>query len=259
MPLIVYSKINPASLNIFKAILEKYPELEKSCVASEKDVIEVETDFGTDCIIVPSTHRSATNTPALTAHICGNWGNEAKVGGDPKTLNIAPAARLKSCLVAMKKECAKAGVQIDVTLEVDHHGPTSKVPIMFVEVGATEKEWHDMKLCAIAAAGIKAAFDATSINPAAGNPYIAFFGVGGGHYATAFGKLELDEKSDLAAAHLLPKYQIDAVDFEVFRQAVEKSTEPVGLVLIEKDGVNAKQRDKIIGFCDQLGIRWEKI
>jgi len=264
MPTILYS-----SVNIARIIKEKYPQLVAHLRESEKDVIYVETNFDSDCIIIPSTHRSKDNLPALTAHICGNW-NEAGLGGVPKTLNIAPATRLKAAMAAMKKEVEARGLDIQVTLEADHHGPTAKVPIMFVEVGSTEKEWDDPVLCEIAACAVKAAFEATGIDQATGRKCQAFLGVGGGHYSNAFTKIELDDlqalqalsklgifghESGLAVSHLLPKYQIDGLDFEVFRQAIEKSVEPVELVLIEKDGVNAKQRDKIIEFCKQDGIR----
>ncbi|HQT45071.1 MAG TPA: D-aminoacyl-tRNA deacylase [Candidatus Micrarchaeota archaeon] len=245
MPKIIVSKPNLASINIAKCIEDEYPHLVEHFCHTSSQVTEFDAGIETDCLIVASTHKSASGKPALTVHVCGNWG-KAELGGDPQTLNPSPPTRLKAALKEMSAQAKKRSIGVEITLEADHHGPTAKVPIMFVEVGSDENAWANIEFCSVAAAGINAAFNANAPS------CTAFFGVGGGHYSKAFTKLELE--SEYGFAHIIPKYAIDALEYDTFAQAIKKSAEPVKIVLIEKDGVNARQRDKIIGFCKDYGI-----
>ncbi|MFA5105535.1 MAG: D-aminoacyl-tRNA deacylase [Candidatus Micrarchaeia archaeon] len=245
MPKIIVSKANMASMNIAKCIEAEYPELVKHFHHTDKQVVEFDPDIGTDCLIVASTHKSAAGKASLTAHVCGNWG-DAGMGGEPKTLNPSPPTRLKAAIIELQRQEAARGLGIDVVLEADHHGPTTKIPVMFVEVGSDETAWANMEYCSAAAAGVNAAFNAST--PAC----TPFLGVGGGHYSKAFTKIELE--SEYGFAHILPKYSIDGLEYGTFAQGITKSAEPVKIVLIEKDGVNARQREKIIGFCRDYGI-----
>ena len=245
MPKIIISKINMASTNIAKRIEEEYPHLAQHFHYTEKEVVDFDPDIGTDCLIVASTHKSAAGKASLTVHVCGNWA-DAKLGGEPQTLNPSPPTRLKAALIEMNSQAKKRGLGVDVALEADHHGPTTKLPVMFVEVGSDETAWSNMEYCSAAAAGVNAAFNASKPS------CVPFLGVGGGHYSKAFTKMELD--GEYGFAHILPKYSIDALEYDTFAQGITKSAEPVKIVLIEKDGVNARQREKIIGFCKDFGI-----
>ena len=107
-------------------------------------VLDVPTNFGTDCLIVLSTHRSKAEGRMLTAHVPGNWG-AAGMGGEPKTLNIAHAAMLRRIMIALNGEAERIGWP--ACLEADHHGPTCAVPIIFVEIGNGEEQWADGAAC----------------------------------------------------------------------------------------------------------------
>ncbi len=245
MPVIIVSKPNLASSNIAKCIEAQYPPLVKHFHHTDKQVTIFDANIEADCLIVASTHKSASGKPCLTVHVCGNW-DKAELGGEPHTLNPSSPTRLKAALKEMKAQVEKRGMDVEITLEADHHGPTTKVPIMFVEVGSDEAAWANMDYCSVAAAGINAAFNADKPD------CVAFFGVGGGHYSKAFTKLELE--SEYGFAHIIPKYAIDTLVYDTFMQAITKSAEPVKIVLIEKDGVNARQRDKIVLFCKQAAV-----
>ncbi|NYZ73859.1 hypothetical protein H0O00_01830 [Candidatus Micrarchaeota archaeon] len=209
-------------------------------------VIDVPTDFN-EPVLVLSTHKSRTPGKMLTAHIPGNWG-EAGLGGEPRTLNIAPASRLKALVVALKKEGDRIGWP--VSLEADHHGPTCDTPIMFVEIGNGEEQWQDREAAEAVANAVMASLDNNET-------YETVLGFGGGHYSKGFTRLVLE--TGFAVGHIAPKYAIDGMDEAMFRQAVERNMEKVMKVVVLKDETNAKQRQKIKEFAEKLGLPVEMI
>jgi D-aminoacyl-tRNA deacylase len=214
-------------------------------------VLDVPTGFDTDCIIVLSTHRSRTPGRMLTAHIPGNWG-EAKMGGEPRTLNIAHAAMLKRLIRGLDRANRRRGLNWPVCLEADHHGPTCGVPIVFIEIGNGEAEWRDGLAAEVVADAVAEAL----FSPQGREPETVFC-VGGGHYQREFTALVLE--TDLAAGHMAPKYAIDGMDEAMFRQAVERNVGRVTKVLILKDGVSAAQREKVAEFARRAGIPAELV
>lgn len=213
-------------------------------------VLDVPTDFDTDTLIVLSTHRSKVPGKMLTAHVPGNWG-AADMGGEPKTLNIAPAALLKMVIQELKKE--GDGINWPVSLEADHHGPLSKKPIVFVEIGNGEEQWGEKEA---ANAVANATISAISRYGMEKKPIIAF-GVGGGHYPKTFTRLVIE--TDIAVGHILPKYSIESLDERMFRQAIEKNVEPIEKILIAKDETNLAQKDKMKKLAGSFGIPCELV
>ena len=80
---------------------------------------------------------------------------------------------------------------------------------------------------------------------------------GGGHYPKIANKLILG--SEFVIGHIAPKYAIDSIDEEMFKQAVEKNVEKVAKIIIVKDETSAKQRQKLVGFADKMGVKYEMI
>jgi D-aminoacyl-tRNA deacylase len=85
----------------------------------------------------------------------------------------------------------------------------------------------------------------------------AAFGIGGGHYAPSFTKVILEK--EYAVGHMLPKYYIDEIDLECFRQGMGKSAEKIEVALLDWKGMNKSQRDKVIEFLKVLKLPYEKI
>ncbi|MBI5347577.1 MAG: hypothetical protein HZB66_03130, partial [Candidatus Aenigmarchaeota archaeon] len=114
------------------------------------------TDFDTDYILVLSSHKSKVPKPMLTMHFPGNWG-KAEMGGNAETLNTEYAGKLKQLYLETKKANSAFGLNWEVTIEVDHHGPTAKnnVPIIFVEIGSSESEWGNPLAAKVLAHAIK--------------------------------------------------------------------------------------------------------
>lgn len=216
-------------------------------------VLEVPTDFETDCIIVLSTHKSRTPGKMLTAHVPGNWG-DAGMGGSPKTLNIAHAAMLKRIIRELETQNTKQGLGWPVSLEADHHGPTCDVPILFAEIGNGEEQWRDESAAEVVASAVANAIFAQET----GNwkPETVFC-AGGGHYARAFTRIALE--TDFAPGHIAPKYAIDKMDEGMFRQAIEKNVGKVTRILILRNETNLAQKNKIRAFAEKAGLPVELI
>lgn len=253
MVVIISSEVNPAAQNIVRALLRERPAWQEKLFPVKEQVIYFDylgdwSRSAEDYLIVPSTHRSETGSPCLTTHVPGNW-SSADFGGEKSTLNFAYASKLKLILQALREEAEKAGLDWQVCMEVDHHGPTLRLPLLFVEIGSTEREWTNETAAQVAARAIVRAVETEKMFP-------AYVGFGGGHYAPEFTKVMLE--SEKAVGHILPKYQIDLVDEEMAKQALEKSVEKIEGALLDWKGMNAGQRKKVMGWLENLGIPWEK-
>ncbi len=256
--ILLFTSANIASKNIAMKLIEKHGFVERTegewgregvrlIETDAPSVLDVPTDFDTDLIIVLSSHKSKAGGKMLTAHFPGNWG-EAKFGGEPRTLNIAYGSKLKM----MIREIEEANKELGwpVFMETDHHGPTCDVPVMFVELGSTEEEWEDGKAAEVMAMAVSEFLKKDE-------RYEAVFGVGGGHYNREFTKILLE--TELAVGHVAPKYALDDLDGEMFRQAIERNVEKVERVLILKKETNSSQKKRIIGFCEEMGVRYELV
>jgi D-aminoacyl-tRNA deacylase len=267
---ILFTKENPASFSIARMLITEHGFAQEGkgrwrkgetllLDTSAPTILEVPTDFDTDTLIVLSTHRSKIDGRMLTAHVPGNWG-VAEMGGEDKTLNVAPTRLLKAIITGLKKEGDRIGWP--VSLEADHHGPLSKKPILFVEIGNGEKQWEDKEAARAVANAVASAIGNTENKTETSNqtnlsPVIVAFGVGGGHYPKTFTKLVLE--TDIAFGHILPKHSIEALDENLFKQAIEKSVEKVDKVLIAKDETNLIQKDKIRKMAERFGIPCELV
>ena len=257
MPVILFTPTNTASKNIAEMLIQKFG-FEKTTEntwrkngidlidTNAPSVLDIPTDFDTDYILVLSSHKSKAGEKMLTAHFPGNW-SEAKFGGEPKTLNIAYGSRLKMLVQELAK-ANKTGWQ--VSIEADHHGPTCNVPIIFVEIGSTENEWND-KTAALSVA------EAVDKSLSRNEKYESSLGIGGGHYSREFTNMVLE--TDYAVGHIAPKYVLDGLELEVFKQAVEKNVEKISRVFVLKESTNRKHKMKMGEFCSKLGLEYTEL
>lgn len=271
---VLYSTQNEASLNIVESLKKDWAWKEKrerlitfsacgksdcctgfSAVGYDLEITRIEPDFDASYFIYASTHKSESKKPALTAHFPGNW-SDADFGGGKKTLNVAYACKLKQILKFIDEGNSELGLGWEVCAEVDHHGPTPKngsLPLIFAEIGSTSQEWKNPVAAKIVSSAI---FKALVRKTEQWDTYIAF---GGGHYAPAFtdfilGKKMLDGK-EIAISHMCPKYRADNIDAQMVRQAVQKTVEPVAGALVDKKGLDSKQREIVCAALDEAKIR----
>lgn len=252
MPVILYTSKNIASKLIASKLMELEPVI-KPIETNAETVLDVPVDYDTDCIIVLSSHKSKAGTPMLTAHFPGNW-DKAMMGGKERTLNVAHGRLLKRIVIEMEKARHKHGLDFPLFIEADHHGPFVKVPMIYVEIGSTEKEWRNEVAAKVVAEAVN-----NAIATKTGDWELeTVFGVGGGHYAREFTKLVL-EQDDLAVGHICPKYAIESLAEDTFKQAIGKSVDPVERVLVLKDSTNSSQKKKVKELCEKFGVRYGEI
>lgn len=262
MRVIVTSQHDIAGMNIFHVLKEELgfteagefegmPLLKKGeiiAVATERRQTEAEhldEHFPeAEYYVFATRHKAQAERKTLTVHVTGNLGKEAKVGGKPETLAYAQPSAMKVALLALERTRRELNLEYEVSFEATHHGPTQlSKPVLFVEVGSTEREWRDLRAVrAVAKAALKAALCEQS--------YEACVGVGGTHYAPRHTELALETR--YAVGHIIPSYAIPELTLEVFAQAVEKSG--AGFVYLDWKGMKRAEREKALALVEELGV-----
>ena len=236
-PIVLFSAKDTAGRNIVSN-LKNAIELPDSALYLEG------LDLDPSLAIVASRHSSKSGTPTLTCHTTGNFG-PAEAGGNQKELGIAPALYLREALMHLKEN---PPADYEVSFEVTHHGPTGlKFPIMFVEVGSTEKEWGDMEACSFVAGVIEKLLN----SPPAETPVA--IGFGGGHYCRKFSKV-----SDFALGHICPKYSLPHLDAEMLQQMITRTVPEPKVALVEKKGLGPDKR-RVIALIEDTELELVRV
>ncbi|MEM3362318.1 MAG: D-aminoacyl-tRNA deacylase [Candidatus Anstonellaceae archaeon] len=272
---ILYSTKNIASLNIIENLKKYYAWKEegkqiyfsscgkKECCTTffgygqDVEILEVKPtkEMAEKYFLYASSHKSEKNLPSLTVHVPGNW-VEAEYGGEPKTLNYSFGSKIKQILKYIDEESKKNSFGWQISMEVDHHGPTikEKKALIFVEIGSGPEEWKDQIAGKIIATAI---FKALLIKSQSYKTYIAF---GGGHYAPKFSEFVLGKRKlegeEIAISHICPKYRVERIDKEVIKQAIEKNFEKIEGALIDKKGLDKSGREKIVNILEELKLKY---
>ena len=271
MPVIFYSTVDPASMNIAKALKENFGFVKATEIEWGEKILPVwhkhatqlvelnspliEVDFlkhffKSDLFVFASKHKSASENPCYTVHATGNWGDEIKYGGNARELQLTSAKALQTFFDLLKeKENNGTKKVMPVFREATHHGPTSlKTPAVFVELGSSERQWNDFELAIpiaeVIVEGCKA-YSHKSVKAA--------LGFGGTHYLAAF------ENLPFAFSHVASKHVMDFVDAGMVRQAKEKTVEPIEMAFVDWKGCTKEQREKLIPALEENGLKWEKV
>jgi len=264
---IIVSLCDLAGINIKECLLELYPfkELgEPFCrhpvysLCSEfhdARLYTVETDsifcegidrrIGADLFIFATKHQSKSGIPSLSVHAPGNWAM-AELGGRDKELCVAPASWLREGLLKLV-ELVRDRQGVEVVQECTHHGPYLEAPCMFIEIGPSEKEWRSREYGEIIAHAVHHLL-AVHIPERE-----ALLGIGGLHTAPNLCKVVLN--TGYALGHVCPKYMLEGLDEGMVRQAVERTSEPVELIVVDWKGLGS-HKEKVRSMLDSVGIRW---
>ncbi len=248
-PVIVYSSLVPASAEMGQYMKELGVEAIDTKVENilEIDKAEIFKDErAKQGVLVLSPHKSEAGIPSLTVHTPGNWG-KALFGGEAKKLNIAMPTLMTSILLEMRK---RALLDFQVCFEVDHHGPTVDVPICFVEIGSSEREWAMRELAELVVESVLSALDSPI------SPDKIACGFGGGHYAPTFSKLA---EQGFAFGHMMAKYNAPDLSRELLEQAVEKNTEEVEVFVVERKGLPSSAKELVRKFAEEHGLEVELV
>lgn len=213
MKLLLYSKSDAAGVNIASHIISELPFREsyikgiRALIYEDVYLISIEEELINASLELPnveysiflSRHKSESEKNCLTTHTPGNLCNRANMGGNPNEVAISNPPVQSILLKEIYKLISEYRIDIPVTVEATHHGPTSlNFPITFVEIGSNEDAWkNDILGEIIAKSVIHTIFLSIDVKPGG-------LGIGGGHYSEKFTKKIINE--NVLIGHIIPKY-----------------------------------------------------
>ncbi len=176
----------------------------------------IENKYQYDGYVFLSKHASESGTLALTCHSTGNF-SDAQFGGFPRQVAI-PHPHLQKSYVQHLWKQKDNFPRFEITIEATHHGPTAlNKPTLFIEIGTTQKEWTDKKLCERVA---KIVVEEMSKEPRKHNVAMCF---GGTHYPKKFNKELID--GEFALGTVMPKHALDVLNEELFSHILYRNKE----------------------------------
>jgi D-aminoacyl-tRNA deacylase len=199
-----------------------------------------------DVFIFLSKHRSHSSIPTLTCHFTGNFSADNSFGGNPRQIAISYPSLQKGYLKAITAAKHKVP-EYEIVIEATHHGPTSlNKPVLFIELGSSEKQWADENAAAVVCDTIldilQNGFERCEK---------VGIGLGGTHYPKKFNNLLLESKFGLAA--VASKHNLQAVDDAMLNQMIEKSIEKVTYIVLDSKGLG-RDKDRILKIVDETSL-----
>jgi D-aminoacyl-tRNA deacylase len=266
---LVASSSNQASTTIASALARRHgfrstritfgtrPLLQKESLilaTMDEEIIfppDLDACFNPQAYIFLSTHRAESGIPSLTVHTTGNFTDKEVLGARPREVAFIDPDLQKNYLIAL--ESRKSSLDgYEVTIEATHHGPTSlKRPVLFIELGSSEKQWGDERAAEIIADSLIEAL--TRGKRGWEKVGLAF---GGTHYSEKFNKVLLG--SEFALATVVAKHSLQWIDSPMFGQLIQKSTRFPRFGLIDWKGMG-QHRERILSLCEQFGLEVVKI
>ena len=241
------SRKDIAGMNVSKFIDSNLQErlilIEEVSIFSDEEIEKLVKSK--DSIIFLSRHSARSLRPSFTVHPIGNFGG-AEYGGYSYTLVDCNSFLIKQLLLNINELINSGDYQFkyeyEISLEVTHHGPFSKVPVAFIEVGSSEAQWNDLEACRLIADAVNK-IDFNGINNTPENDdWIPAIGFGGNHYATKFTRYEIE--SEYAFGHICAKYNIQWLNKELIEQMISKTIPTPNYALFDKKSMKRKQEIK---------------
>lgn len=261
---IIVSKKDPAGLNIKRALLKLFPFEEidekfdgnevyqlkttKLYIVEEASIYceDLDKKIKADFFLFATKHKAESKIPSLSVHTQGNWA-KAEFGGRDSQLCIAPASYLKMAL--LKLDGLAKGTKFEIIQECTHHGPYLEKPTMFIEIGSSEEQWEDEQAAEIIAETIEHLLNNKPPK------YRIAFGIGGLHHTPTFKKVMLN--TDIAFGHVCPKYNLENLNKEMIKQALERTMEKVDLVVLDWKGLG-QYKEKVTSLLKELNLSYKK-
>ena len=208
---------------------------------------DIDTDIDADMFIFATKHESKAGVPTLSCHAPGNWG-EAMLGGRSDEVCIAPASYLREAYLHLKQTAQD--LDHEVSVEQTHHGPYVKKPVMFIEIGSEIKAWTNPRYGDMIADAVIHLLD----NEPEKKPVAMV--LGGGHYNIPANKVM--DRTGYAVGHICAKFLLDNLTEEKMKNAIEKHTEPVELIVLDWKGLGpAKQH--VMDILERIDTPHERL
>ena len=222
---------------IHSSLQKRITVVENISIFSDEEVANLTS---AKSIVYLSRHSAQSLRPSLTVHSIGNFGI-AEFGGLNSTLVKCNSFLMKRLILNIK-ELKDSGnyetiFDYEISLEVTHHGPFSKSPVVFIEVGSSEAQWKDLEACRLISDAVNNTdFDKIDQD----SDWVSVIGFGGNHYATKFTRYMLE--TEYAFGHICAKYAIKCLDKELIHQMITKTLPTPELVLFDKKSTKRKQQ-----------------
>ena len=208
----------------------------------------IEEKYQYDGYVFLSKHASESGVLALTCHSTGNF-SDAQFGGFPRQVAIPHPHLQKSYMQHLWKTKDNFS-RFEITIEATHHGPTAlNKPTIFIEIGTTQKEWTDKKLCESIA---QIVMEEMSKEPSKQEVAICF---GGTHYPKKFNK-ELIE-GQFALGTVMPKHALDSLDGKLFSHILSRNKE-AKFALIDWSSLG-KNKQKVVDLLQATDLEMIKL
>lgn len=203
----------------------------------------LEEKYSYDGFVFLSKHAAESGVLALTCHSTGNF-SDAKFGGKNRQVAI-PHPQLQKSYLQKLWENKNNFSDFQITIEATHHGPTAlNKPIIFIEIGTTEKQWNDISLCdSIAKLVLEVLKEKQKSAPVA----ICF---GGTHYPEKFTKELIQGKHALGT--VIPKHGLDYLDQELFSHIIERNSMAKS-ALLDWGGLG-QNKQKVLDLLSQTDL-----
>jgi len=258
MQLLVAYKSDPAGYNMANFISQNMEQDGEIYRGKNFDLVIISTPsisadwleekYNYDGFVFLSKHAAETATLALTCHSTGNF-SEARFGGFKRQVAIPHPHLQKSYLQTLWKK-RKDFIKFEITLEATHHGPTAlDKPVLFIEVGTTEKEWNDKELCKNIA---KITVDVMS-HPAKKHDVAICFG--STHYPAKFTNVLLEDEYSLGT--IMPKHALEFLDQSLFSHILKRNNE-AKFALLDWAGLG-KHKQRVMNFIELTDLEVIKI
>lgn len=243
---IITSKQDLAGINIAEELkkenLEKYNaklyEIEEYSIDAE----DIDKKIQADLFIFATKHESKSGIPSLSVHSLGNWG-KAELGGKDNELCICPASYLKEALIFLEKNNT---INYDIVQECTHHGPYIEKPCFFIEIGSVEEQWKNKEAGNIIAKTIMYLLE----NPP--KEHRTAVGLGGLHTTPNFKKIILN--SDIAIGHVCPKYNLENLNEDNLKQAIERTLPKSSLIILDWKGLK-QYKEKVKQLVENYEVK----
>ena len=208
----------------------------------------IEEKYQYDGYVFLSKHASESGVLALTCHSTGNF-SDAQFGGFPRQVAIPHPHLQKSYMQHLWKKKDNFS-RFEITIEATHHGPTAlNKPTIFIEIGTTQKEWTDKKLCESVA---QIVMEEMSKEPPKQEVAICF---GGTHYPKKFNKELIEGR--FALGTVMPKHALDSLDDELFSHILSRNKE-AKFALIDWS-ILGKNKQKVIDLVQATDLEMIKL
>jgi D-aminoacyl-tRNA deacylase len=210
----------------------------------------VDSDLEGEAFVAINVHSLNDHPKRFCVHPAGNW-NELwphpafdHLGGEKRKISMSSGNLLKSTYDSLVRNNHLEDFKVDV--ECTHHGPNVSRPLLFLEIGSTEKQWENDEAIEVIK---KVILDLASKKH--GEVRRSAIVLGGDHYMS---NIKFLFKKGILVSHMCPSSMIHSLDLEILQEAIKNNYENTFFV-VDLPHVGQHQ-NKIIEYLESLEVEY---